>query len=113
MSFVADAGEGRTYDAERDAELFLLSGGSDGSKYFELRYANSSILFSAEQEPAVNGEGMNWHVRLCNVEDRQIIAEALRAFGFGHGFWAAKIRAVKFLERRKRLFSTKYEWIDA
>ncbi|MEH3105165.1 MAG: hypothetical protein PGN12_14850 [Sphingomonas phyllosphaerae] len=113
MTFVADEDAGRTYDAERGAELFLISGGSDGSKHFELRYADRTSPFSAELLVVASDDGLSWCVRLCEVEDRTIIAEALRAYGWGHGFWADKICGVKFLERRKRLFSTRYEWIDA
>ena len=107
MSFIADQSLVETYDVARKASLHLISGGSDGSKHFEIRLPNSVIKFSAELD------GNVWRVRLSRTEVRPIIAEALLAFGHGHGFWADKIEDVLFLEKRRGLLKNSYRWLNA
>ncbi len=107
MSFVADQTIMETRDVVRGASLHVVSGGSDDSKEFEIRLADRVIKFSAELDANV------WRVRLSKMEDRLIIAEALLAFGQGHGFWADKVEDVLFLEKRSGLLKTAYRWVNA
>lgn len=107
MSFIADQSLLETRDIVRGASLHVVSGGSDGSKEFEIRLPENLIRFSAEMD------GNLWRVRVSKMEDRAIIAEALLAFGHGHGFWADKVEDVLFLEKRSGLLKTSYRWVNA
>ncbi|WP_156309731.1 hypothetical protein [Novosphingobium sp. AAP93] len=107
MTFVADQSLMETRDVALGASLHVISGGSDGSKEFEIRFPDNIIRFSAELDANV------WRVRLSKIEERAIISNALLAFGYGHGLWADKISDVLFLEERRRLFKISYRWVNA
>ena len=107
MTFVADQVLMETRDVNRKAMLRLLSGGSGGSKFFEIELPDRVIQFSAELE------GGGWKVRMCLREDRNIISEALIAFGYGHGYMVDQIHEVLFLEKDKGIFKTSYRWVNA
>jgi hypothetical protein len=100
MTWTADQVKRRTYDVDAGLELFYLSGGSDGTRYFEIRGNDLSLHFSASKidapatanELAALGlrEAMVWCVSdwtsHWSAEQQSLIVEALCATKSGHGF---------------------------
>jgi len=100
MSWVADHEIRRTYDVDAGLELFFLSGGSDGSRSFEIRGNDFLLQFSAStiDAPATAEESAKWNMSdamvWCvwgkptnwNPEERALIIGALCATKGGHGF---------------------------
>jgi hypothetical protein len=100
MTWVADQDMQRTCDTDAGLELFFLSGGSDGSRSFEIRGSDFSLPFSASQIDApiaadelasrglrdagvwcVWGKAAQW-----SAEQQSLIVASLCATKGGHGF---------------------------
>jgi hypothetical protein len=113
MAFIADYKMLRTYDPVRKLELFNNGGGSDGRRGFKIIGISKECEYSAYAEyrepdatelarfPGAK-ETVTWLIHLhpilpgCNeLETKEIITEAMMAYGVGHGAPAPSVIIVK------------------
>jgi hypothetical protein len=110
--FVRDAKSGRTYDESLGAELFRVSRGGSGKSFerYEIRFPDRVIAFDVDTASSESGESI-WQVSFHPREERQIIADALKAYTKQIGF--CPIATVQFREIKEGIFRRKIWWVDA
>lgn len=99
MAFIVDRVNFRTYDPERGLELFDKSSFSDGVTPFRIEGPGVSISFMASmiEAPITEAEKANLNISDAAVWcvlgakpksdwEKEIIAGALMAYKWGHGF---------------------------